>query len=161
MVDLLTAIEPPLQCEVMVDLLNSIVANPTFSVADPSHKFLEFLERIEQADPKTFKNDDEDNLGACWGHSQYTSGPLKYHTVITSWADVGSPLYARRLLAAALTTSHVARWLCQEIHPQPLFLSDNYLTMIVEHLWECWRLAGGVSTFFIAYAYYRLTALYN
>lgn len=137
--------QPPLGCPALTDLLNSIIANPTFTTSAPSPTFLEFLCRIETADPKAFEGTDEDNLGASWGHYQFTAGKLTCTSVIDSWASVGSPLFACRLIAAAFNTSHVARWLCRDMHPQPWLLSDSYIAKVGELLWGCWIAAGGVS----------------
>lgn len=148
--------QPPLQSTAAMaamDLLEALMANPTFTTsAEPSPDFLQFLQRIETADPEAF-TEDEDNTGSCWGHYQFTAGSLTCTRVISSWASVGSPFYACKLIAAALTTCHVARWLCRDIHPQPSFLSDDYLVKVTELLWECWRSAGGVSPILFSLEY--------
>lgn len=137
--------QPPIQNETIADLLGALKENPTFTAGDPSIGFLQYLERIETADPQAF-DEDEDNLGSNWGHYQFTAGALTCTRVIDSWTSIGSPLYAHRLLAAALTTCIVARWLCRDIDPQPSFyLSDDYLVRFAELLWKCWRSADGVS----------------
>lgn len=136
--------QPPLKSTAVINLLNAIMVNPTFTTNDPSPDFLQLLERIENADPDAFA-DDEDNLGSSWGHYQFSAGSLTLTRVIISWASVGSPSYACRLIAAAITTSNVARWLCRN-HPQvPCFISDDYLASAGELLWEYWKSAGGVS----------------
>lgn len=133
-----------------INLVEALQANPDFTTGEPSSNFLEFLHRVETADPAAFSPElDEDELGVSWGHSQFTSGSLTCTKVITTWSDVGSPLYACKLLAAALTTCYVARWLvCKEVDLEtmvlPSFLSDNYLTNTAELLWSCWQTAGGV-----------------
>lgn len=137
--------QPPIQNVTIADLLDALKANPTFTTGNPSTEFLQYLERIETADPQAFDKD-EDNLGSNWGHYQFTAGTLTCTRVINSWTSIGSPLYARRLLAATLTTCLVARWLCSDINPQPSFyISDSYLVNIAELLWECWKSADGVS----------------
>ncbi|KAF7986438.1 hypothetical protein HWV62_31193 [Athelia sp. TMB] len=142
LISLLSSMQPPLQGTAGVDLLNAFMANPTFPPLEPSSKFMEFLERIEMADPDAFA-DDEDNLGSSWGHYQFTAGALTCTTVIDSWAAVGSPVYACRLIAAALTTCQVARWLCRDTRPEPYYLSDDYLVKVTEMLWRCWMSASG------------------
>lgn len=125
-----------------------MMLTPMFTTGAPSPEFLQLLERVENADPNAFK-DDEDNLGSSWGHHQFTAGSLTLTSVILSWASVGSPSYACRLIAAAITTTHVARWLCRNDPHISFFLSDNYMAKAGELLWECWRRAGGVSLLYL------------
>lgn len=140
----------PLLHPAATHLVEALQASPNFTTGEPSPDFMTFLHRIETTDPAAFSPDeDEDSLGVSWGHYQFTSGSLTCTRVITTWTDVGSPLYACRLIAAALTTCHVARWLvCKELNPEttilPSFLSDNYLTETTDLLWSCWQAAGGV-----------------
>lgn len=137
--------QPPLQ-PAAIDLLEALQANQDFTTLKPSSEFLTFLHRIESADPAAFADpDNEDNTNESWGHYQYTSGSLTCSVIISTWSNVGSPEFACKLIAAALKTCQVARRLCKERTPQPSFLSDNYLNEIVELLWSCWKLAGGVS----------------
>lgn len=126
-----------------VSLIEALEVNPTFASGEPSVALLEFLERIETADHAAF-SDDEDNTNECWGHYQFTAGILTCTSVLNSWDSIGSASYACRLVAATLTTCHVARWLCRDRTSQPSFLSDSYLTEITSLLWSCWRSAGGV-----------------
>lgn len=137
--------QPPLECASASDLLKALAAKPTFNTAEPSADFQAFLDRIEKADPAAFQ-DDPDNTGPSWGHYQFCAGSLTCTTVIRSWSSIGSPFYACKLIAAALTTCHVARWLCRDTNPQPLFLSDNYLATTIEIIWACWKAAGGASS---------------
>lgn len=142
--DLLSSIQPLLQGTAALDLLNALQAYPTFTAGNPSERFIQFLQRIETADPNAF-GDDEDNLGSNWGHYQFQAASLRGSNVIDLWASVGSPIYACRLVAAVLTTCQVARWLCRDTLPQPqFFISDAYLVEITELLWHCWKHAGGV-----------------
>lgn len=141
----LSALRPTVD-PIAFDLINALKANPTFTVNEPSSDFTEFLRRINSADPAAFAGvDDEDQTNECWGHYQFTSGSLTCTRVITSWHDVGSPAYACKIIAAALTTCQVARWLCRDRNPQPSFLSDNYLAEVINLLWSCWKSADGVS----------------
>ncbi|KAF7964869.1 hypothetical protein HWV62_2087 [Athelia sp. TMB] len=138
-------LQPPLECATLTNLLDALEANSMFATSDPSPEFLEFLERIETADPQAFnETEDEDNLGSNWGHYQYTAGKLTLTSVIKTWASVGSPSYAIRLLAASLTTCNVARWLCRTHSvPPSCYLSDNYLAELAALLWSHWKAAGG------------------
>lgn len=144
--------QPPLQGTAPTNLLNALMANPTFTTGEPSPEFLKFLERITNADPEAFK-DDEDNSGSCWGHYQFTAGLLTCSRVIIFWASVGSPTSACTLIAAALTTCIVARWLCRDAQAHTFFLSDNYLTEVTTLLWESWRSAGGVHSITLSTTY--------
>lgn len=93
------------------DLLHALNANPTFTDDEPSSCFSEFLLRIETAAPSP--NDDEDETNQSWGHTQFTAGKLTCTSVLDTWASVGSPRFAYKLIAAALTTCRVSRWLCK------------------------------------------------
>lgn len=84
--------EPPLSSTAATDLLNAIMVSPMFTTGDPSPDFLQFLDRIENADHNAF-SEDEDNLGPSWGHYQFTAGSLTLTCVVDSWASVGSPSY--------------------------------------------------------------------
>lgn len=128
-----------------IDLLNALKANPTFTSGEPSPSFVQFLDRIENTIPSIA--DDEDETNESWGHTQFTSGQLKCTSVLDTWASVGSPSFAARLIAAALTTCRVSRWLCQTNRPTmpSSYLSDSYLNETCRLLWACWKSAGGVS----------------
>lgn len=130
-----------------IDILNALNASPTFTSGEPSQLFVSFLDRIERAVPSP--EDGEDDTNESWGHSQFTAGKLTLTSVIESWASVGSPAYARRLIAAAVTTCRVARWLCKsQMSTLPAFyVSDNYLNDTCSLLWTCWKSASGVSVF--------------
>lgn len=129
-----------------ISLIEAFEAHPTFTTDKPSDNFVEFLQRIETADHMAFEDpDNEDNTNESWGHYQFTAGSLTCTRVISSWDRIGSPANACKLIAAALTTCQVARWLCKDRKPQPSFLSDNYLTEIINLLWSSWKSAGGVS----------------
>lgn len=105
----------------------------------PSANILQFIDRIENADPSA--EDDEDNLNLSWGHSQFTSGGLTCSSVLVSWPAVGTVNTAFRLLAAAVKTAKVARQLCfaQGIADTGSYLADAYIQNIVELLWKCWN----------------------
>lgn len=150
--------QPPLDTQSALDLLEALAANPTFTTGEPSAEFRAFLDRIEKADPAAFQ-DDPDNTGPSWGHSQFSAGSLTCTRVICSWSSVGSPFYACKLIAAVLTTCHVARWLCRDTNPQPSFISDNYLATIIDILWACWKAVDGASSTISCPTHYLLTTL--
>lgn len=129
-----------------VDLLHALNTNPTFMTGQPSPTFSAFLQRIETATPTP--SDDEDDTRESWGHAQFTAGSMTCTSVLDTWASVGSPGFAYRLIAAALTTCRVARWICMthpDAAPMPAFyLSDNYLNEVCRLLWAAWKSAGGV-----------------
>ena len=105
----------------------------------PSSDALAFLEGIEDADPNSdfFDADDDDNNNGGWGHYQFTSGGRTIKNTLSTWAVVGSVLFASKLLAATLRTCKVARHLC-EIRNRSIssYTSNAYLAILVEHLWE-------------------------
>lgn len=128
------------------DLLHALNANPTFTTVTPSSRFVTFLQRIEAAVPAP--TDGEDDTCQSWGHSLFTSGGLTCTSVLDTWESVGSPSFALRLLAAALTTCRISRWLCVEakLNVSPgSYLSDSFLNEICTLLWAAWKSAGGVS----------------
>lgn len=129
----------------VIDLLNVLDANTTFTTDEPSSSFTDFLEHIETAVPSPAY--EEDDMYESWGHKQFTGGQLTCTTVLKTWACVGSPSFAGRLIAAAITTCRVSRWACKtRTAPMPLFFnSNNYLNETCRLLWDCWKLAGGVS----------------
>lgn len=128
-----------------IELVTVLRANSTFTNNEPSADFARFLKRIEEADPAAFDEDD-DNSNDSWGHYQFTTDSLTCTRVLDSWDSVGSPSDACQLIAAVLTTCHVARWLCRERGRKPSsFLSDSYLTEVSRLLWSCYQKAGGVS----------------
>lgn len=105
----------------------------------PSADILQFIDRIEHADPSA--EDNKDNLNLSWGHSQFTSGGLTCSSVLVSWPAVGNVSTAFRLLAAAVKTAKVAWQLCftQSISNTGNYLADAYIQNIVELLWKCWN----------------------
>jgi hypothetical protein len=105
----------------------------------PSADILQFINRIELADPSA--EDNEDNMNLSWGHSQFTSGGLTCSAVLVSWSAVGNIGTAFRLLAAAVKTAKVARQLCfsQGISDTGSCLADAYIQNIIELLWKCWN----------------------
>jgi hypothetical protein len=112
----------------------------------PSDDMVAFLDRIENANPNSPDISDDDN-DASWGHFQFTAASLTCKSVLSSWSNVGSVSFACRLIAAAIKTSRVARHLCHSKQLKPTsFLSDIYLSNIVELLWElCKDTEQGVS----------------
>jgi hypothetical protein len=113
---------------------------------EPSKDVVAFLDRIEHADPNAPDlSEDDDNTS--WGHHQFTAGSLTCRTVLTSWDCIGNIAVACKLIAAAIKTCKVARHLCFSRNIKASnFLSDIYLSSIVELLWGSWKDAGGVST---------------
>jgi hypothetical protein len=105
----------------------------------PSANILQFIDRIELADPSA--EDNEDNMNVSWGHTQFTSGGLTCSSVLVSWSAVGNVGTAFRLLAAAVKTAKVARQLCftQGISEKRAYLADAYIQNIIELLWNCWN----------------------
>ncbi|KAJ3499962.1 hypothetical protein NMY22_g19427 [Coprinellus aureogranulatus] len=104
----------------------------------PSHEAAVFLTNIDDADPnaETFDPSDDDNNNSGWGHYQYTTGGRTITSSLLTWDSLGSIEFAQKLLAAALKTCKVARYLCQaRKRPSPSFISDVYLANLVEHIW--------------------------
>jgi len=122
-------------------------AYPNFRSSPPSTNLKLFLTRIEKADP----NDttiDEDNKGAGWGHYQFTAGSMTCASVMTSWEDIGNTDTACKLIAAAIRTCKVARYVCERMKIRATaYISDMYLSRVIETLWDLWKLAGAVSCF--------------
>jgi hypothetical protein len=122
-----------------------MAAHPEFGGGNPSDNVLNFLTRIDTADPNS-GDFSEDDTNASWGHSQFIAGNLTWSSVLTSWSDVGSCSIASRLLAAVIKACKVSRHLCFERQiATSSYLSDIYLEQTVEALWKLWREAGGVS----------------
>ena len=112
----------------------------------PSDDMVAFLDRIENANANSPDISDDDN-DASWGHFQFTAASLTCKFILSSWSNVGSVSFACRLIAAAIKTSRVAWHLCHSKQLKPTsFLSDIYLSNIVELLWElCKDTEQGVS----------------
>ncbi len=71
---------------------------------------------------------------------------------MTKWDAVGSCDTVARLLAAMLKTCRVARYICSERKIRvSSYLADMYLDQIVDHLWDLWKAASGVSVFIYVY----------
>jgi hypothetical protein len=121
-------------------------AHPSFGLGQPSSAVTSFISRIENADPNS-PDMSEDDTNESWGHYQFTSGDMKCTTVLTSWGDIGNVDAARRLIAAAIKTCKVARYICfQRGVDTASYLSDMYLGIVIERLWKFWQDAGGVRT---------------
>ncbi|KAF8971845.1 hypothetical protein BDZ97DRAFT_1149417 [Flammula alnicola] len=123
----------------LLEALEKISGSAALNSGSPSSTVLQFIERIESADPNTPDIDEHDtNIG--WGHSQFTSGGLTCRSVLQTWSDIGNVKTAHRLLAASLKTCLVARHLCftNKILMSDLssYLSDTYLCEVVEILWN-------------------------
>jgi hypothetical protein len=121
-------------------------ACPAFRPSTPSNSFKTFFERIENADP----NDatiNEDNKGVGWGHYQFTGGSMTCSSVMKSWEDIGTTDAARKLIAAAIRTCKVARYVCEQTKIiATSYISDMYLERVIETLWELWKVSGAVSS---------------
>ena len=119
-------------------LLTEMQDNPEFSFEEPSSYMTAFLKRIESADP----NDDfidDDEKGVSWGHYQFTAGDMQCSTVITSWKAVGNTKIACRLIAAAVRTSMVAKYICKKQQlPTTSLLSYHYVEKVIEALCTVW-----------------------
>ncbi|KZP34072.1 hypothetical protein FIBSPDRAFT_943135 [Athelia psychrophila] len=130
-----------------VDLLHALNANQAFMVGEPSSIFSAFLERVESATPVLTEEADENDSPEMWGHTQFAGGSMTCTSVLDTWASIGSSSFTYRLIAAALTTCRVSRWLCKrQLVPAstPVFyLSDNYLGEVCRLLWAAWKSAGG------------------
>jgi hypothetical protein len=62
---------------------------------------------------------------------------MRIASVLIDWQAVGSTSVAFRLIAAAVKTCRVARHLCfKKLIDCSSFLSDNYLELLVEQLWN-------------------------
>src|SRR5271163_658877 len=130
------------------NLLGAFCAQPDFQKGPPSNDILTFISRVDDTDPNSDQFD-EDNTDASWGHHQFMAGGLTVTKVLTSWSDIGSVETACRLLATTIRTCKVARHICfQRRIMASSYLSDAYLSNIVERLWELWKTAGGVSFFY-------------
>jgi hypothetical protein len=119
----------------------SSTSSPTGSSA-PSDDVLTFIARIEQANHNS-PDISEDDTNESWGHYQYTASALMHTTVLKSWDSVGNINTACRLIAAAIKTCKVARYLCFARHISPTsYLSNIYLQKIVELLSQLWSATG-------------------
>ncbi|KAF7770877.1 hypothetical protein Agabi119p4_6851 [Agaricus bisporus var. burnettii] len=123
-------------------LLDAMEANPDFQHQEPSPAVVNFVKRIEEACPSSELGEDERNEG--WGHYQFTAGGVTCRSVLCDWKAVGNTTMARRLITAAIKTCKVARSWCELLGVQPKsYLSDTYLDILVNHLWDIWQAAGG------------------
>ncbi|KAH9939508.1 hypothetical protein B0H21DRAFT_812705 [Amylocystis lapponica] len=125
------------------ELLEAMKLNSTFGSGSPSPATIAFIERIERADPSV-PYLQEDDLGASWGHYQFTADSMTCGTTLTSWASIGHSDTALRLIAAAVKTCKIARHICclDGIHVES-YLSDAYLVNVLETIWALWKEAGG------------------
>ncbi|KAF5309664.1 hypothetical protein D9611_014040 [Ephemerocybe angulata] len=121
----------------LMDRLKVLSDNPDrYPPEEPESRVVEYTVRIETADPNSATySEEETNIG--WGHYQFTAGDLKISTVLTSWKAVGAVSIAHRLLAAALRTCRVARYLCyhRKVSDAGGYISDMYLGLLVDALW--------------------------
>ncbi|EGO23171.1 hypothetical protein SERLADRAFT_439911 [Serpula lacrymans var. lacrymans S7.9] len=100
-----------------INLFDAMELSTDFSPGPPSSLMLEFIERIERADPNSPEFDEDDH---------------------------GNCETARRLIAATIKTCKVARHICfQEKILSLTFLADNYLNNILKQIWAAWKAAGG------------------
>lgn len=123
----------------LLDALEKISGSAALNNGTPSSTVIQFIERIESADP-TAPDIDEDDTNIGWGHSQFTSGGLTCRSVLQTWSDIGNVQTAYHLLAASLKTGLVARHLCfankVSVSDSSSYLSDAYLREVVEILWN-------------------------
>ncbi|KAF8900455.1 hypothetical protein CPB84DRAFT_1778961 [Gymnopilus junonius] len=114
------------QLQIAQDLLNSMKACPNFRPSDPNDTTI-----------------DEDNKGVSWGHYQFTAGSMTCSSVMKSWEDIGSTTTACKLIAAAIRTCKVARYVCEKLQVTTAsYISDTYLERVIETLWDLWKQAG-------------------
>lgn len=130
------------------DLLASfemMKTSPSHSESDPPSTTVQFIERIEQANPNA-PGIEEDDTNVGWGHWQFTAGSMTCRTILKTWLDIGNVATAYRLLAASLKTCLVARHLCftNNISVQSSYLSDAYLQQVVDILWNMVSVDAGV-----------------
>jgi hypothetical protein len=61
---------------------------------------------------------------------------------MTSWEAIGNTDTACKLIAAAIRTCKVARYVCEKMNIRASsYISDVYLGRVVETLWDLWTLA--------------------
>jgi len=125
------------------DLLEAMALNPAFCEAPSSPDILEFIQRIESANPNA-PDLDEDQLGQNWGHNQLTSGSLTCSNVLKSWELIGSVRIASQVIAVIIKTCKVARHLCLTSGISPsTYLADAFLRNAFEMIWKAWKDAKG------------------
>ncbi|TFK20850.1 hypothetical protein FA15DRAFT_658794 [Coprinopsis marcescibilis] len=106
---------------------------------EPSSSAVVFLKILEDADPNSdaFDQHDDDNNNTGWGHYQYTGGGKNMRNSFPAWGDVGSVVFAQKLVSAGLRTCKVARHLCASRNRiAQSYTADMYLAILVEHLWD-------------------------
>jgi hypothetical protein len=130
------------------ELLKSMQSNMSFQSGGPLDDVITFLDRIENADPHSPDISDDDK-NESWGHYQFTAATLTCTSMLISWDSIGNVSMACRLLAAAIKTCKVARHLCFSYNISPAsYLSDVYLSSVVELLWRFWtESCVSISTF--------------
>jgi hypothetical protein len=116
------------------DLLKSMQNQASFQLGAPSPEIIGLLERLELADPNS-PDISEDDKNQSWGHCQFSGSS----SMLTSWDGIGNTGIACRLIAATIKTCKVARHVCflNGINATT-FLSDAYLSNIIEALWKSW-----------------------
>ena len=125
------------QIENGMALLQSMQTTPSFRLGTPSANVLAFLEHAENADPNS-PDISEDDKGESWGHHQLAgSSPL-----LESWHNIGNTNIACCLIAIGIKTCQVAQHLCYMQQTVPsAYLSDIYLSKIINSLWDSWKRA--------------------
>ncbi|KAH6905642.1 hypothetical protein BKA70DRAFT_1107456, partial [Coprinopsis sp. MPI-PUGE-AT-0042] len=116
------------------ELAQAGASNPHFPSTPSSPAFNAFVARIECADPND-PSIDEDETNQSWGHQQFTrNGNLD--SAAPSWEAVGNVEAACKLIAAALKTSRVARYICtqRKVHASS-YTADAYVDRVVDVLW--------------------------
>lgn len=138
-----------------IELLNAMEVSPDYKRADPSEEMMVFLSRLEETDPN-------DNKGVSWGHYQYTGGGMTCRSVMTSWVAVGNTDVARRLIAAAIRITKVARYVCERQNINAgAYTSDMYLEIVIEHLWMIWKAEREVSSVLPSCIFTRTNCVVN
>lgn len=137
-------------------------SSPDFKSTNPSQEVLDFINRIEKADPNS-PDFSADNSNETWGHYQFTGGSLTCRSVLKSWDCIGNTETARRLIAAAIKTCKVARHICfhRGVTPTGGYLSDIYLDQTIEIIWSLWKEAGGVRKFYFMQIQVHIFIVYS
>ncbi|KAF8958020.1 hypothetical protein BDZ97DRAFT_1924045 [Flammula alnicola] len=60
-----------------------------------------------------------------------------------SWEDIGNTDTARKLIAAAILTYKVVRYVCEQTKiTTSSYISDTYFERVIEMLWDLWKVVG-------------------
>jgi hypothetical protein len=125
------------------DLLKAMQSHPDFRTGQASERMTAF---IDNADPNSSELS-KDDTNQSWGHYQLTSGGTTFKSVLTKWEDMGNVYMACELIASVIKTCRIARHICFQHGITPgSYLSDSYLDLAFELLWQLWKDGGGVSS---------------